>query len=279
MNPTAKDYIKKYYRSLKEWPETSDIVQNCHCSPQDAEEWLKRCQGSVKAAGVKEPVKWSFDKAVIRFTHQLQYFAFLFASIADMALAVFFYWSLGFDLASRVVLGIWGIVQTGGKLFAWANKKTIIALWAAFLSVVATVSIFLAVIDTQSASAAVSKTDTVLMIESQIADKSSENKTLDKRLAETPSDYLKAQRDISAMIAENDKTISALRTELVTAQKVVKRDFELDAWKIFSQLTSFKWNDPSHIFALVIILTLAVFFEMLIYVTIPKEELRRRKRA
>lgn len=281
MNPTAADFIRNYHKQSNEWPDVSQVVQYCQCSVSDAEEWLRRVMVEVRSGGerkTRQPAKWSFEKSVIRFTHGLQYFAFLFASVADMFLAVFFYWSLGFDIFSRIALGIWGIVQTGGKLFAWANKRTIIALWACFLSVIATVSIFLAVIDTQSASSAVTKTDSVIMIENQIKAKMEENKTLNERLASTPSDYLKAQRDISSKMAENDSVLDKLRGELASANKLVKPDFSLDSWKIFSQLTAFKWGDPSHIFALVIILSLAVFFEMLIFVTIPKEQLRKARK-
>lgn len=283
MNPTAKDFIASYKRQSNEWPDVAQVVQYCKCSIKDAEEWLNRAIVAENVGVVKEaksqPEKWTFSKAVIKFTHGLQYFAFLFASLADMALACFFYWSLGYDLASKSVLAVWGVVQTGGKLFAWTNKRTIIALWACALSVVATVSVFLAVIDTQSASTAVTKTDNVVMVESQLAAKMEEQRTLNERLKNTPSDFLKAQRDISAKMAENDNVLDKLRAELKDAQKIVKPDFELDAWKIFSQLTSFKWSDPSHIFALVLILALAVFFEMLIYVTIPKESIPKARRS
>lgn len=50
-----------------------------------------------------------------------------------------------------------------------------------------------------------------------------------------------------------------------------KREFQLDAWRIFSQLTNFAWNDPSHVFALVLTLAISILFEMLIYATAPKK--------
>jgi hypothetical protein len=218
------------------------------------------------------------DRALLKFNSSIKGLVFLFASVADMALAAFFYWSLGFDPVSKVVLAVWGLVQTSGKVWAWSERRNGTAVWAAILSVVATVSIFLAVVDTQNTATiahnTTQKSAIVASLENQIDAKNTENGTLAVRLANTPPDYVGASKTITNTIKANDEALSALRSELSKAlndENTVKpKEFELSAWKIFSQLTNFAWNDTSHIFALILILGIAVFFELLIYATTPR---------
>ena len=158
MNPTAKDFIKKYHRQLNEWPEVADIVQNTHCSPQDAEEWLKRCMAGVKAARVpkKKPFKFpTVESLVIRFASSLQYFGFMVASLVDLGLAWFFFYSLGSGDFGKMMLGTMGLVLTASKLWGWAyskieRKALPVAVLAALLSVFGNTAIFRAEIELQA---------------------------------------------------------------------------------------------------------------------------------
>jgi len=219
------------------------------------------------------------DRLVTKFIGAIKSFVFLSASFGDLSLTVFFYWSLGYDLPSKLVWGLWAVTQTLGKLYLWhvGYKKS--AVWAAVLSVIATVSIFLAVIDTQSvrsiATNSHQESAVILSLESQITAKGVENKTLTERLANTPPDYVGASRTITNTIKANDEALRGLREELnkeLQAEKtIVEPQFELSAWVVFGQLTNFKWGDPSHIFALVLILGIAIFFEVLIYATTPRK--------
>lgn len=83
---------------------------------------------------------------VLRFTGTLQYIAFLFGAIADLGMAVFFFAALGPELVSQVVFGVYGAVQTGGKLWGWTNCRInraalSVAIFAAVMSVFAVTSI------------------------------------------------------------------------------------------------------------------------------------------
>lgn len=219
------------------------------------------------------------DSIVIRFIGAIKSFVFLSASLGDLALTAFFYWSLGYDVPSKIIWGLWAITQTLGKLYLWHIGYQKSATWAAVLSVIATVSIFLAVIDVQSVNVAANnsteKSAIITSLENQIAAKTAENKTLNERLSNTPPDYIGAARALTAAITSNDLALKGIISELNIALKrnkeIQPKQFELSAWQIFSQLTNFKWHDQSHIFAFVLILGIACFFEMLIYATTPRK--------
>lgn len=219
------------------------------------------------------------DRLVVKFIGGIKSFVFLSASLGDLALTVFFYISIGFDMPSKIAMGIWALTQTLGKIYLWHMRLDKGAIFAAALSVVATVSIVLAVADTQSVQAVannnVVKSAIVISLEDQIKAKGEENKVLQERLANTPPDYVGASRTITNTIKSNDEALQGLREELNKVQeqaKVIERPkFELSTWIIFSQFTNFKWSDPSHIFAFVLILGIAVFFEVLIRATTPRK--------
>lgn len=219
------------------------------------------------------------DRLVTKFIGGIKSFVFLSASVGDLALTVFFYISIGFDIPSKISMGIWALTQTLGKIYLWHERLDKGAIFAAALSVVATVSIVLAVADTQSIQAVANnqteKSAIATSLENQIKAKGEENKTLQERLANTPPDYVGASKTITNTIKANDEALQSLREELNKAQErgkvIEKPKFELSTWKIFSQFTSFKWNDPSHVFAFVLILGIAVFFEILIRATTPRK--------
>lgn len=219
------------------------------------------------------------DCIVTKFIGGIKSFVFLSASVGDLALTVFFYISIGFDMPSRIAMGVWAFTQTLGKIYLWHERLDKGAMFAAALSVVATVSIVLAVADAQSIQAVANnnteKSAIVKSIEDQIKAKGDENKTLQERLANTPTDYVGASKSITNTIKANDEALQALRDELTKAQdkaKIIEKPkFELSTWIIFSQFTNFKWNDPSHVFAFVLILAIAIFFEVLIRATTPRK--------
>jgi len=215
-----------------------------------------------------------FDKVVVRFISGIKSFVFLSASFGDLALTAFFYWSLGYDLPSKLIWGLWALTQTFGKLYLWHMGYKKGAVLAAVLSVIATVSIFLAVVDTQAIVAVANNTKVKSQTEITIDSKIELDHTLQERLKNTPTDYLRGANDINAAIRENNQELAQLRKQLnieSKEQETKKNQFELSAWIVFSQLTNFKWGDPSHIFALVLILCIAIFFEVLIYATTPRK--------
>jgi hypothetical protein len=219
------------------------------------------------------------DSIVIRLIGAIKSFVFLSASLGDLAITTFFYWSLGYDVASKIIWGLWAVTQTLGKLYLWHMGYKKSATWAAVLSVIATVSIFLAVIDVQSVSVAANnntgKSAVITSLENQLAAKTAENHTLNERLKNTPPDYIGAARALTAAITSNDLALKDIISELNIALKrnkeIQPKQLELSAWQIFSQFTNFKWSDKSHIFAFILILGIACFFEMLIYATTPRK--------
>ena len=215
-----------------------------------------------------------FDRLILYFVTALKNIAFLFSALADLSLACFFYYSLGYDTASRIVLSVFGFVQTGGKLWAWSTSaifsRKILAAWCAALSILATVSVFLAVIETQSQGVNTGKSYTIVSIENDIGGKQAENKILAERLKNTPIDYISASKQIAADIRANNEIISNLTAKLEQENISKPLDLRLDAWKIFSQFTNFKWQDMSHIYALCIVLMIAGLLEILIYATTPR---------
>jgi len=293
MNPTAKDYISKFYRSLGEWPETSDIVQNCHCSPQDAEEWLRRCQGSVRAARVREKKPFKFptvESLVIRFASSLQYFAFLVSSIVDLGLAWFFFYSLGSGDFGKMMLGTMGLVLTGSKLWGWAyskidRKALPVALLAALLSIFGNTAIFRAEIEIQAKSAVTDntvQTDSAI-IQGQITAKQSEItlKTAARdKIDLSVESNLPMYNTLDNKVKTANKELKDLTDRLSTVKVSVKSEtstIQLDSWSVFRQWTVIGDN-ASKVLAYFFTLTFSFLLELIVFSTTPRKEIKKRSK-
>jgi hypothetical protein len=226
----------------------------------------------IQVERVGKNISW-FDKIILALVGALQNIAFLFSTIADFALACFFYYSLGFDDLSKIVLTVFGGVQTGGKLWGWSTRKIPLAVLCAVLSVLATLTVFLSVIDMQSESTKIQKSKIVLSIEADIDGKNAEQKILQDRLNLIPKDYTTAANGIIKTMAENDAALRDLRKQLAAESNKKADALKLDAWRIFRQLVDFNYKDPAHFYALAIILLIAVLLEVLIFYTTPRKSL------
>ena len=299
MNPTAKDYIRKYHRQLNEWPEIQDIVQNCHCSPQDAEEWLRRCQGSVKAAKVKQPKSFKFptiEQLVIKFASSLQYFGFTVATIVDVAIAWFFLYSLGSGDLAKIMMGFMGLVLTAGKTWGWAyskiDKKAVpVAVFAAFLSIFGNTAILRAEFELQAKSAIAINTEQTSkqspsdVLQGQIAEKQSElKKKAAQRDGVEPSDLAlyntwdNKVKTANKELRELTDALSKLPKESFKSEIVDKpKEIQLDAWSVFRQWTELDFSDKPRTLAYFFALFFACLPELIIFATTPRKELKRKR--
>jgi len=231
-----------------------------------------------KAKHTAIPQTGIFERLVLKFAHVLQYFAFLITSLADLFLAMFFYWSLGYDNASKVILATWGIVQTGSKIWAWSYNRKVIAVWCACLSVIASVSIFLAVIELQASNTVLNNSTATVtnQIDVRIATLEADRAAQVKRRDSLPVDYSTAIKaanlDISKIDEQLNKLIDKKESSSGSIEKVNTVEISLSAWSIFKQLTDIKWNDAARMFALVFILALSILLEMVIYATVPRNK-------
>jgi len=300
MNPTAKDYIRKYHRQLNEWPEIQDIVQNCHCSPQDAEEWLRRCQGSVKAARVREKKPFKFptvESLVIRFASSLQYFGFMVASLVDLGLAWFFFYSLGSGDFGKMMLGTMGLVLTASKLWGWAysridRKALPVAVLAALLSVFGNTAIFRAEIELQATVATTENNvktgqSTSDIIQGQITEKQSEL-TLKTAARDKIDPSIEANlpmyNTLDIKVKTANKELKDLRDQLALAVKEpVKSEIvtkptalQLDSWSVFRQWAEIG-KDVPRILAYFFTLVFSFLLELIVFSTTPRKELKRKR--
>jgi len=300
LNPTAKDYIRKYYRSLNEWPETSDIVQNCHCSPQDAEEWLKRCQGSVKASRVptKKPFKFpTVEHIVIKFASSLQYFGFIVATIVDVGMAWFFLYSLGSGDLAKIMLGSMGLVLTAGKTWGWAyskidRKAVPVAIFAVALSIFGNTAILRAEFELQAKSAIAinseqsAKQSPLDVLQGQITEKQAElkKKTATRDAIDTSIEAnLPMYNTWDGKVKQANKELkdltdqlSKLPKESVKGEIVVRvKEIELDAWSVFRQWTEMGDN-ASRALAYFFAFFFACLPELIIFATTPRKTLVKR---
>jgi hypothetical protein len=219
-----------------------------------------------------------FEKLVLKFSHSLSYFSFLIASLADLFLSVFFYYSLGYDGISKISLSLWGVVTIGSKLYAWSYRKYILGLWCAILSVFASVSIFLAVIQTQSEQ--VNQSNSVVTVSSQIDGRISsleaDRKALVTRRDSLPSDYTSAVQKLNIDIAKVDEQINKLMDSKLSPASIAQNEqveIKLSAWKIFEQFTTIKWDKPAHVVAFLFIILLAGLLDFVIFVVTPRQVL------
>jgi hypothetical protein len=302
LNPTAKDYISKFYRNMKEWPEIQDIVQTCHCSPQDAEEWLKRCQGSVKAARVREPKKWRFpsmEELVIRFASKLQYFGFIVATIVDVGMAWFFLYSLGSGDLAKIMLGSMGLVLTAAKTWGWAyaniDKKALpVAIFAVALSIFGNTAILRAEFELQAKSAIstnteqTSKQSPLDVINGQITDKQAELKkktTARDTIDLTVETNLPMYNTLDGKVKQANKELKELtdrmaevqKTPVIAEKEVVKSEIVLDAWSVFRQWTELDFSDKPRTLAYFFALLFACLPELVIFATTPRKTLVKRR--
>ncbi len=229
------------------------------------------------------------DKFINRFINHISGFAFLIAAIADLGLNGLFYFSLGFDMLTKIVLILWAFVIVGAKIYGWANKIHFMAISCAVLSVVASVSIFLAVLDTQQANTQeAAKTSLSAVIANTSLDRQiakAENDLSDKttRRDATPQDQTTIYLRLDKSVSDANSLLSSLRAEKVREHSIAESKptetihsdpvhINLDAWSIFKQLVGVDWSNAARVFALFFIIALATVLEIIVAYTTPRPE-------
>lgn len=244
------------------------------------------------------------EKFITRFMSAISGFAFLFCSLADLGMNILFYFFLGYDFATKLVLPFFGAVIVGAVIYGWATNKKTLAIFGAALSAFAFVSIMLADIEIQ---------DQIATKRNEIAQvKAAEKSPIDQQIEEaidnvqkaktrrdaTPPDQVTNWLRYDNALKEANKALSELRDQktredreraLKPAQNESSQEFklELTAWSIFKQFATFKWSDLGHITALVFISALSIFIQIIIAYTVPRKteqsvveerEIKRRKK-
>lgn len=227
------------------------------------------------------------EKLVSRFISHISGFAFLVAAVADLGLNGLFYFSLGFDTLTKIVLILWAFVIVGAKVYGWASNVRFMAVSCAILSVVASVSIFLAVLDTQQANTAEATQTAVSVAKSngsldrQIAEAEKDIADKKSRRDATPQDQTTVYMRLDKAVTDANALLTSLRAEKSDnmnkkpddAVKTKPGDpvhLNLDAWSIFRQLVGVDWKDAARVFALFFILGLATVLEIIIAYTTPR---------
>jgi len=264
------------------------------------EKYGERVRGEpvVKESLTTEAVKPEkipvFEWLVIKFAHQLQYVGFFIATVVDVALAWFFFYSLGSGDLGKMVLGALGIVLTAAKLWGWAyskidRKALPLALFTVALSLFGNTAILRAEFELQAKSVLSSNTEQsakespVDVISGQIAEKKAE---LEKKVAARdvidPSveSNLPMYRTLDNMAKAANKELKELTERLEAAQAVpvvavvetVKEsEMKLDAWSVFRQWTELDLDDKPRSLAYFFTLIFAFLPELVIYATTPRK--------
>lgn len=255
-------------------------------------EVVKKEELTVETMKEKLPV---FEWLVIKFAHQLQYVGFFIATVVDVALAWFFFYSLGSGELGKIVLGMLGLVLTSAKLWGWAyskidRKALPLALFTVALSLFGNTAILRAEFELQAKTVLSSNTEQtskqspVDVISGQIVEKKAElEKKVEARDAidQTIEANLPMYRTLDNMAKTANKELKELTERLETAQKVpivsvvetVKEsEMKLDAWSVFRQWTELDISDKPRSLAYFFTLIFAFLPELVIYATTPRKE-------
>lgn len=241
-----------------------------------------------------------FEGLVIKFAHQLQYVGFFIATVVDVALAWFFFYSLGSGELGKIVLGMLGLVLTSAKLWGWAyskidRKARVLALFTVVLSIFGNTAILRAEFELQAKTVLslnteqTSKQTPVDVISGQISEKKAElEKKVVARDAIDPTieANLPMYRTLDNMAKTANKELKELTERLEVAQKapvvavvdtVKESEMKLDAWSVFRQWTELDLSDKPRSLAYFFTLIFAFLPELVIYATTPRKAIVRKE--